>query len=341
MSNSTKKVDYSDFVGIDVAKKTIDCWLRPEGTYNQHPNSPDGFEALDRWLGRQSCDPARTLICIESTGIYSDRLLADLVGRGWNCALVKTTATQKVAPEHHRKDDRFDARMLAEYGQRYSDRISLAEAPNRVIKQLKQLYAERQRLIKARSASQNRSQQADHTLVPSDLLTGQWHQQKQLCNEQIQQLESHIQQLIDGHEGLSSYYQLLRTIPGVGQVTGWLWLILFYGQQKLNHKQVASRFGFAPHRHVSGSSVRGRTRSSGHGQSQMRSRETMVARSVSYHHERFIRYKERKTEEDKPWPIIRNNIINKMIKIMCAIWNSGEPYQQDYRSRYDRQKKVA
>src|SRR5699024_6552516 len=113
MNNSTKKVDYSDFVGIDVAKKTIDCWLRPEGTYNQHPNSPDGFEALDRWLGRQSCDPARTLICIESTGIYSDRLLADLVGRGWNCALVKTTATQKVAPEHQSKYDRFDVRIMA------------------------------------------------------------------------------------------------------------------------------------------------------------------------------------------------------------------------------------
>lgn len=341
MNNSTLNQRYIHYVGIDVAKQTIDCWLRPQSSYSHQTNDSEGFDRLDQWLGEASCDPARTLICIESTGIYSDRLLADLIDRGYQCALVKTTAIQKVAPAHHRKDDRFDARMLAEYGQRYSDRLTLAEAPNRVIKQLRQLYGERQRLIKTRSASRNRSQQASHALVSSELLAGQWRQQQQLYNKQIQQLESHIQQLIDHHKGLSRYYQLLRTIPGVGQVTGWLWLMLFYGEEKLNHKQIASRFGFAPHRHVSGSSVRGRTRSSGHGQSQMRSCMTMVARSVSYHHDRFIRYKERKSEEGKPWPIIRNNIINKMIKIMCAIWNSGEPYQQDYQSRYDRQKKVA
>lgn len=341
MATSTQKPSYKDYVGIDVAKETIDCWLRPKTEFSQWTNSPVGFGRLHRWLDNQQCDPARTLICIEDTGIYSDRLLDALIDYGWQCAVVKTTAIDKVAPEHHRKEDRFDAKLLAEYGDRYSDRISLSDAPERAIKALQQFYAERGRLIKARGATQNRSQQASHALVDSELLAQQWQQQLQLYNQQIEELETQIQQLITNHRGLNEYYQLLQTIPGIGQVTGWLWLILFYGQEKLNHKQIASRFGFAPHRHTSGSSVRGRTRSSGHGNSQMRSCMSMVARSVSHHYERFARYKQRKLSEGKPWPVVRNNLINKMIKIICAIWNSGEIYRKDYESRFDRQKNAA
>ncbi len=71
--------------------------------------------------------------------------------------------------------------------------------------------------------------------------------------------------MVETHAGLSSYFMLLTSIPGMGEVTGWLWLILFYGDTQLDPKKIASRFGVAPHRHRSGSSVRGKTRSSGHG----------------------------------------------------------------------------
>lgn len=341
MATATPSNSYHQFLGIDVSKDTIDCLLRPSATYSCWTNQPEGFARLHRWLGNHNCSQQHTLICIEDTGIYSDRLLAALTDYGWKCAVVKTTATKKVAPEHHRKDDRFDSGLLAEYAQRYCDRITLTQPPKQVVKQLHQLYGERQRLIKARGATQNRSQQASHAVVPSELLAQQWEQQLQLYNRQIKTLEDRMNWLVSSHPGLNRYYQLLRGIPGVGQVTGWLWLILFYGESHLNHKQIASRFGFAPHRFSSGSSVRGRTRSSGHGNAQMRSCMTMVARSVSHHYERFARYKQRKLEEGKPWPVVRNNLINKLIKIICAIWNSGQPYRQDYESRFDRQKKVA
>jgi transposase len=341
MAKATTPTTYYQFLGIDVSKDTIDCLLRPNGAYSQQANRPEGFERLHRWLGVQQCEPAHTLICIEDTGIYSERLLTALTDRGWKCAVVKTTATKKVAPEHHRKEDRFDAGLLAEYAQRYADRITLTNPPQQAVKALQQLYGERRRLITARGATQNRKQQASHGLVDSKLLTQQWRQQLQLYNRQIRALESEMRDLIRSHPGLNQYYQLLRSIPGVGEVTGWLWLILFYGQTRLNHKQIASRFGFAPHRYSSGSSVRGKTRSSGHGNAQMRACMTMVVRSVSHHYQRFARYKQRKLDEGKPWPVVRNNLINKMIKIMCTIWNSGECYRKDYESRFDRQKKVA
>src|SRR6056297_1688019 len=145
MGKATLQHTYHRFLGIDVSKDTIDCLLRPSEEYSQWTNQPKGFQRLHRWLNKHQCDPDHTLISIEDTGIYSDRLLAGLTDRGWQCAVVKTTAIKKVAPEHHRKEDRFDAGLLAEYGQRYADRITLTPPPKQAVKQLQQLYGERQR----------------------------------------------------------------------------------------------------------------------------------------------------------------------------------------------------
>ena len=88
--------------------------------------------------------------CLEATGGYDDALLEHL--RLWVCALEKTTALQRVKPEHHRKDDRFDADLLAEYGYRYSDKLQLYQAPDPVIEQIRLLYRERRRLVTQRGA---------------------------------------------------------------------------------------------------------------------------------------------------------------------------------------------
>ncbi len=66
----------------------------------------------------------------------------------------------------------------------------------------------------------------------------------------------------------------------------------------------------------------------------------LVARSVSAHYQRFKTYKKRKLEEGKCWPVVRNNLINKLIKIICAIWDSGKAYDPRHVSRFARKKKV-
>lgn len=341
MACTTQRSIYTCFLGIDIAKVSLDCWLRPAGAYHRFSNNEAGFTRLEQWLRKSFSPKSGVLICMENTGIYGDRLLRYLTEQGWDCAVVKTTAIRKVAPEHHRKDDRFDAQLLAEYADRYADRLRLSSPPDQLLEELREFYGERQRLIRARTATQNRRQQTGHSLVSSRLLEKTWQEQLEVYNRQIERLEQHMKQLIGGHPELSKAYDRLRGIPGVGRVTAWLWLILFYGQTHLNAKKVASRFGFAPHQHISGSSVRGKTRSAGHGQSQMRTCMAMVARSVSHHDPRFAAYKERKHAEGKPWPVIRNNVINKLIKLICAIWNSGKAYDPEYLSRFDRQKKVA
>lgn len=328
------------FIGIDISKRWLDCHLRPAGARLHCDNNAGGFATLHRWLLQQGANPDAAIICMENTGIYGQRLLAALSGYGWQCAVEKTTINERVGPAHHRKDDPYDAALIAGYAERFADKLHLREPADQEIEALRRLYAER-RLVRQRAATKTKRTQARQYPTDNELLQQAWQQQLAFYDEQIERLEARMHQIVEGHQGLAHYYQLLTSIPGVAGVTGWLWLIQFYGQVHLDFKKIASRYGFAPHSNRSGSSRKGKTRSSGHGVSEMRAQMTMVARSASTHCPKFNSYKQKKEQEKKCWPIIRNNLINKMIKIMCAIWNTQTPYDPDHTSRFDRQKQAA
>lgn len=343
MSNTTELLAESVewHLGIDISKQRLDCHLRPGGASLRCTNDADGFARLHRWLKAQGACPEKTILLMEDTGIYGRRLLAAMTGYGWWCAVEKTTITDRVGPAHHRKDDQFDAQLIAEYADRFTDKLEVARPAEPEIEALRRLYGERRRLVRQRTSTKTKRTQARQYSTDNELLQEAWRRQLALYEQQIDQLEARMMEIVEAHQGLSHYFQLLTGIPGVAEVTGWLWLIQFYGQVHLDFKQVASRFGFAPHSDRSGSSHRGKTRSSGHGTSEMRSQMTLVARSASTHYAKFKSYKQKKETEGKCWPVIRNNLINKMIKIMCAIWNSGTPYDPDHTSRFDRQKNAA
>lgn len=338
-TNLAEHLEY--YLGIDVSKQVLDCWLRPAGEWMQCSNDPAGFAELTEWLQAHGASRGETIICLENTGIYDDRLLAALTSEGWQCALEKTTVLDKVTFDHHRKEDAYDAGRLAEYADRFADKLSLWQPTSAPLELLRQLFGERRRLVDQQAAVQSKQTQSDQLTVTSPLIEQSWQQQRNLYARQITAIEARMQALVDEHSGLNRYYRLLTGIPGVGQVTAWLWLILFYGERSLNPKKISSRFGFAPHSYQSGSSVRGKTRSSGHGAAQMRQCMALAARSASAHYQKFRTYKQRKLEEGKPWPVVRNNLINKLIKIMSAIWNSGKPYDPNHISRFDRQKNAA
>lgn len=343
MSNTTalipEQIDWH--LGIDISKEWLDCHLRPGGAALHCDNNADGFARLHRWLSDQGATPDSTIICMENTGIYGKRLLAAMTDYGWLCAVEKTTITDKVGPEHHRKEDVYDAELVAEYADRFTDTLHPQWPAEAEIEALSRLYAERRRLVRQRASTKTKQTQAAQYPTGSELLSDSWQQQLGFYNEQIDRLENRMHQIVSGHEGLARYYELLTSIPGVAKATGWLWLILFYGQASLDPKKISSRFGFAPHSNRSGTSTNGKTRSSGHGVSEMRSTMSLAVRSASTHCTKFKSYKQKKESEDRCWPVIRNNLINKLIKIMCAIWNSQTPYDPDHTSRFDRQKKSA
>ncbi len=229
MTNTTVKQSLSYHLGIDISKQWLDCWLRPTGTQFHCNNDQKGFDQLHQWLLAQRCSQSNSIICFENTGVYGQRLWCALYKLGWTCTVEKTTVLDKVGPEHHRKDDVFDAQLPAEYADRFSDQLNIQVPREQPVAVLRQLYCERRRLVNAKTATLNK-QQADQHVYRSVLLDELWQEQLDMLNKQIARLDKKMKGLIDAHKGLTAYYELLVSIRGIGKVTATLWLTFFYGK---------------------------------------------------------------------------------------------------------------
>ncbi len=337
--------DYTHFVGIDVSKATLDVmlWHHHQGARRKTTlhlsNDTPGHHRLSQWLLEQGAPVETTVLCLEATGRYDDVLLENLTLWGWICALEKTTVLQKVKPDHHRKDDCYDADLLAEYAYRYQDKLSLYQASDPVIEQIRLLYGERRRLVRQRAAVKqlqgeqgyNRSRRPNQAEVFAQRL---WQEQCTFYDRQIEALEAKMQTLVDSDSDIGHRYEQVKSIAGIGAMTALKWLCLFYGQQQLHARRIASRFGFAPHGDRSGTSRNRKSRSTGHGHSEMRKLFTMCARSAGQHHETYRQYKKRKLEEGKASQLVTNNMINKLIRVVCAVWNADTVFDPDHVSRF-------
>ena len=103
------------FVGIDVAKATLDIAVRPTAETWSAPNDATGIDALVTRLGAL----APTLIVLEATGGYQGPLVAALVAAALPVVVVN--------PRHIRafaqavgilaKTDRIDARVIAHFAE--------------------------------------------------------------------------------------------------------------------------------------------------------------------------------------------------------------------------------
>lgn len=333
-------------LGIDISKQWLDCFLLDRKTNHgqqlQVPNSKEGFNQLSRWLAEQQIPATQTILVSEHTGRYGEHLLRWSTTEDWSHAVVKTTALDKVTPEHHRKDDRYDAQELANYGVRFSDRLQLRKAPPSAVGQLNRLQAERRKMVDQRSALKSKLTEADTHDADMSQLTDMWSQQINLLSQHIDRLEETMHELIRQESSLTTRHQTMRTAPGIGPVLGRFWLSQFAGQDQLDPRKISSRFGFAPHGRSSGSSVKSPDRSTGHGNSEMRKLMHQAARSVANHKPHYRDYYERKITEGKHELVAINNIINKLIRLYCAMWNSKAKYDPDYiQKNKDKWKKSA
>jgi hypothetical protein len=97
-------------------------------------------------------------------------------------------------------------------------------------------------------------------------------------------------------------------------------------------KNLSAHFGICPFEKESGSSVRKKPRSRGHGPARIRKLLHLASRSVKTHRPEFRKYFHRKSLEGKPGKLILNNISNKILKIICAVINSKTAYIDNYKS---------
>ncbi|KRB93235.1 IS110 family transposase [Sphingomonas sp. Root720] len=224
-------------LGVDICKATLDVHLHPAGIARQFTNDAKGLNALLGWLG----DHHVTRVVFEPTGRYHHGFERRLGSAGLSLAKVNPRQARRFAEAIgcNAKTDAVDAEMLARMG-------ALLELPSRpiaseILDNMKELQVARLGLIKDRTAAKNR----EH-VCRSSLLKRQAAQRLAQVDRQIDAIDAELKASLSREPDLAARFDVLVSIPGIGEITAIAMLIDMPELGTLDSKQVASLAGLAP-----------------------------------------------------------------------------------------------
>jgi transposase len=140
------------FVGIDVAKATLDVAVRPTGETGQSANDPAALPAL---VARLRALPA-TLIVLEATGGYEHLVVAALAAAGLPVVVVNPRQVRDFgrAVGQLAKTDRIDAALLALFAERVQP--APRALPDEAAQALDAVLTRRRQVLEMLQAERNR-----------------------------------------------------------------------------------------------------------------------------------------------------------------------------------------
>ena len=303
------------FVGIDVAKHSLDVYLASDDRCFTVKNSTAGFrELLDELPAAGSC-----FIVIEATGGYQSRVVGALVAAGHRVAVVNPRQVRDFARSLGilAKTDRLDARVIARFGEHARPRT--VEVGSEKQAELRELVTRRRQLVELRTAEQNRLETTLTKVVRKNVR----HLIEQL-DKQIRQLEEAIGQVVEKEPELASKAALLKTVPGVGPVTVTSLLVELPELGRLDRQQVAALVGLAPFNRDSGK-FHGRRRISG-GRSAIRSVLYMAALTARRSNPLIRAFAQRLEAAGKPFKVVLTACMRKLLVILNSMAKKNLPW---------------
>ena len=235
---------YTHFIGIDIAK--LEFVVNAYGSKKTYAfsNDLDGFNSLYKTLYKEL---KTSLVVLEVTGGYEISLINFLQAN--NIAVVRANSRQvKSFIRSHgiiAKSDNIDACALSLYAYERHKILKIYH-PNKH-DTLRKLHARRNDLVHIRVQEKNRSKAPDN----SDIMHT-FNSILQALDTQIELIEKHIKSLIESDSVLNQKIQILKTIPGIGEITAFAILAEMPEIGTMNQKQAASLAGVAPHPNQSG-----------------------------------------------------------------------------------------
>lgn len=229
--------------GVDVAKDELEACVMPGQQRFTVARDDRGIAELLEHFKRLGVQ----CVVVEATGGYDNMLTA--------ACLEADLQTCLVNPRHVRdfargmgwlaKTDRRDAKTLALFGQHAQPRP--LEKSSEKQRELDQLVTRRRQLLVVQTAEMNRREQTTSKLARKSIETVLAAIRKQLAK-----IDAEIARLIQADDSWRNTDRILKTVPGVGDVTSAALIAGVPELGKLNRQAIASLVGLAPFNHDSG-----------------------------------------------------------------------------------------
>ena len=144
--------NYRTYLGIDVAKLTLDYCLVTDDQQlerEQILNTQKSINSFLKNLKKAGHELDQILFVFENTGIYSSLLSLVLSENELDYSQVPALEIKRSLGITRGKSDKVDAKEIAYYAKRNTDKITLSVLPELNLQQLKIIFSEREKTIAA------------------------------------------------------------------------------------------------------------------------------------------------------------------------------------------------
>jgi transposase len=224
------------FIGIDVARDSLEIAVRSTGEQWQVGNDTEGIATLLPRL--RALRP--TLIVLEATGGFELPALATLGSAGLPVVAVNPRQVRDFAKAIGKlaKTDAIDARVLAHFAE--AVRPSVRPLPDTATQALSALVTRRRQLVEMLTAEQNRRASASPP-VRTDI-----QQTITFLRTRLKGIDKELSQAVRHSPLWQRQEDVLRSVPGIGPTVSVTLLADLPELGILGRKQIAALVGLAP-----------------------------------------------------------------------------------------------
>lgn len=306
---------YSDFVGIDVSKKSLEVATHNENSIRKFSNDNSGIPQLIASL----LEKQHVLVVVEATGGYEQTLVRALHQASIPVAVVFPKRIKHFAGARGfiAKTDKLDARNIAFFG------FSLNPRPSQPVSspqdRLAALVDRRRQIVSMIRAEKNRMIQASPDMLPLFQDHLDW------LIEEDHNLSSEIKLLIDNQPEMKAKSDIVQSATGIGMVTSSTLVAELSELGTLDRKKISALVGVAPLNSDSGNK-RGKRRIHG-GRREVRGALFMATMVAVKFNPVIKAFYERLLARNKEKKVALVACMRKLITILNAMVRDNQPFR--------------
>jgi transposase len=303
-------------VGIDVSKDRLDVHVHPAGEAFAVARNAEGLDAL---IARLAPLKAQA-VAVEATGGFETVVAASMGAAGLPVIVVNPAQVRAFASAlgKRAKTDAIDAAVIARFvAATNPDVRPLPDAETRV---LADLVTRRRQIIQMIVAERQRERQ-----MPSRHLRKSVARLINALEKELNVLDTEIDDSVRGTPVWREKEELLKSVPGVGNITARTLIAEMPELGQLDRRQVASLAGLAPWTRQSGK-WKGKSFTGG-GRSSVRTALFMAAMVASRCNPFLKAFHQRLIANGKPKMVALIATARKLLTILNAILRDKRPWQ--------------
>jgi len=321
---------------VDVGKESLVVQVvrGPESTQGlkgdrgSWSNTRGGYRKLLTWLRQAGVHGWESRMVMEATGLYWKKAAQYFYAAGFEVWVVNPYRVHAYAQSMGRqgKTDRSDATVIAQYGHHGKGYAWVPDSE--AIGKLRSLIRQREDVLCGLGQARNRLESWDQDPQGAAEVHASLKRTFRHFEKERKELDHAIHQCLEETAEWKEVVELLRTVPGIGDITlAWV-LVETKGFQRFSHPQsLASYAGVVPHPYQSGTSVHRKDQISNSCQRSLRAVLYMAGLSAIRVNPLLKEFYQRLRQRQKPFKVALIAVVHKLLRILFALVRDRQPFR--------------